>query len=138
MYYAIQKRKNNMKNRKGFTLIELVVVIAILGILAAILIPQFTGFQERAARTQVVTDAKQIATAIDSLCAESDDGEITAETNALTATNDPVLALSGVDPDRLVSFSYEADGGFTFTAKPRNETYTATRDEAGEAAEITP
>jgi type IV pilus assembly protein PilA len=36
------------KSRKGFTLIELVVVIAILGILAAILIPVISGFIERA------------------------------------------------------------------------------------------
>jgi prepilin-type N-terminal cleavage/methylation domain-containing protein len=39
---------NKLKNKKGFTLIELIVVIAILGILAVIAIPRFSGFTERA------------------------------------------------------------------------------------------
>lgn len=37
-----------LKNRKGFTIIELVVVIAILGILALIAIPSFGGIREKA------------------------------------------------------------------------------------------
>ncbi|MDD3242718.1 MAG: prepilin-type N-terminal cleavage/methylation domain-containing protein [Eubacteriales bacterium] len=76
----MNNQKKN-KNRKGFTLIELIVVIAILAILAAVAIPNFVGISQRAEIATQVAAAAEYANAINVY-------------NALNATDIDATALT--------------------------------------------
>lgn len=61
---SIKKEDKLMKkNNKGFTLVELIVVLVILAILAAILVPALLGYIDRAREKQYVLNAKSYLTA---------------------------------------------------------------------------
>lgn len=57
--------KKFRKNEKGFTLIELLIVVAIIGILAAIAIPQFASYRQKAFNSSSLSDVKTIKTSLE-------------------------------------------------------------------------
>jgi type IV pilus assembly protein PilA len=59
----LQQMKKNVQ--KGFTLIELMIVVAIIGILAAVALPAYQTYADRAAYSEVVLAATPAKTAVD-------------------------------------------------------------------------
>ena len=61
-----------LRGKKGFTLIELMIVIAIIGILAAIAIPNFIAYRDKAFCGQAEHDAQNTLAALSSYYADAD------------------------------------------------------------------
>jgi type IV pilus assembly protein PilA len=124
------------KKRKGFTLIELVVVIAILGILALIAIPRMAGFQDSAKGSGVVTEAKTIASTIAVLTANGKTFVESEETeNNDTFTAGEVLGYAGIKTGGKLDLTIDDGGGVTsftwhkqFGADYFSVKYTASTD----------
>ncbi|ABZ75046.1 prepilin peptidase dependent protein D [Shewanella halifaxensis HAW-EB4] len=63
--------KSNMNNAKGFTLIELMIVVAIIGILAAIALPAYQDYTKKAKFAEVVTSVGAARSAVE-LCFQTE------------------------------------------------------------------
>ena len=63
----MKKMKND---NKGFTLVELIVVLVILAILAAILVPALLGYIDEAKQKQIVLEGKSVYTAAQAVASE--------------------------------------------------------------------
>ena len=111
MNNLVNKKSNLLKNRKGFTLIELIVVIVIIGILAAILIPRFSGFTDKARITDAVIKAKQMATAMESTFAEK------GTWAAVGTAKNEVASMAGISvgSEKVTAWTIGNAGEFTVT-----------------------
>ena len=82
-------------NKKGFTLVELIVVIAIMAILAAVLVPTVTNKINDAKRSAAESDIQSAAKAISLKLAESEDGLTIATIKAIPEVAKIIATTTG-------------------------------------------
>jgi len=119
--------KHNVQ--KGFTLIELMIVIAIIGILAAIALPQYTQYTKKAKFAEIVNLSSGYKTDV-ALCAQNNNNVLTTCIGGASGVGWEIKANQAATVGNTATVAVAANGVITGTAVAVNglngETYILT------------
>lgn len=100
-------------NKKGFTIVELVIVIAVIAILAAVMIPTFGGIIDKANKSAAEQEAKAIWKELYGV--DLSDGVLDGKTVTVPTSQNYTVTYTA-DANDVVTFTY-TDGDYNFTWK---------------------
>lgn len=98
-----------LKNKKGFTLVELIVVLVILAILAALLVPALTGYIDKAHEQSLTSEASMVLTAAQATVSEA------------YGTENITLTKGGTDAAPTYTAAFKDDAAKAAAVKQINE-----------------
>ena len=124
MFEKIRK----MKNKKGFTLVELIVVLVILAILAALLVPALTKYIDKANEEKATSECRMVV-----MAAQTAGTEYYAKNDSLSETGNKKPETSTIDcyselPNANYTVTYDTSGkvkSVVYTTGVFTCTYTA-------------
>ena len=114
-------RIRSFRNQKGFTLIELLIVIAIIGILAAIAIPQFSQYKERAYNSASKADLHNLYLACKAYWVDNSSADecsldsATLTTYGFVQTTDVGIAISAKPEQSFAATASHSSSGTSYS-----------------------